>query len=42
VGSPRSEAELRQMIANAGYLRGATVTAEELEAQRVAREILGT
>lgn len=42
VRSPRSEAELRQMIANAGYLRGATVTAEELEAQRVAREILGT
>jgi 5-methylcytosine-specific restriction protein A len=41
VGSPRSEAELRQLIANAGYLRGATVTAEELEAQRVAREILG-
>ena len=42
VGSPRTEAELRQMIAGAGYLRGATVTPEELEAQRVAREILGT
>jgi 5-methylcytosine-specific restriction protein A len=42
VHSPRSEAELRQMIAGAGYLRGATVTPEELEAQRVAREILGT
>jgi 5-methylcytosine-specific restriction protein A len=42
VSSPRSEAELRQMIADAGYLRGATVTPEELEAQRAAREILGT
>lgn len=42
VGSPRTEAELRHMIANAGYLRGATVTPEELEAQRLAREILGT
>lgn len=42
VGSPRTEAELRRMIAQAGYLRGATVSAEELEAQRVAREILGT
>ena len=42
VGSPRTEAELRQMIAGAGYLRGATVTPEELEAQRAAREILGT
>jgi len=42
VASPRSEAELRQMLAHAGYLRGATLTAEELEAQRVAREILGT
>ncbi|HJV98623.1 MAG TPA: HNH endonuclease [Arthrobacter sp.] len=42
VRSPRSEAELRQLIANAGYLRGATVTPEELEAQRAAREILGT
>jgi 5-methylcytosine-specific restriction protein A len=42
VSSPRSEAELRQMIAHAGYLRGATVTPEELEAQRAAREILGT
>jgi 5-methylcytosine-specific restriction protein A len=42
VSSPRSEAELRQMIANAGYLRGATVTPEQLEAQRAARKILDT
>jgi 5-methylcytosine-specific restriction protein A len=41
VGSPRSVAELRQNIASAGYLRGTTVTAEALEAQRAAREILG-
>ncbi|TAP44537.1 HNH endonuclease [Arthrobacter sp. S39] len=41
VSSPRSEAELRHLIAAAGYLRGTTVTPEELEAQRAAREILG-
>ena len=41
VSSPRTEAELRHIIATAGYLRGTTVTPEELEAQRVAREILG-
>ncbi|MET3719293.1 HNH endonuclease [Arthrobacter sp. UYEF21] len=41
VSSPRSEAELRQIIANAGYLRGTTVTPEELEAQRVGFEVLG-
>ena len=41
VSSPRSEAELRHLITTAGYLRGTTVTPEELEAQRVAREILG-
>lgn len=41
VSSPRSEAELRHIIAAAGYLRGTTVTPEELEAQRAAREILG-
>ena len=41
VSSPRSEAELRHLIAAAGYLRGNTVTPEELEAQRAAREILG-
>ncbi|WP_066286466.1 HNH endonuclease [Arthrobacter sp. B6] len=41
VSSPRSEAELRRIIANAGYLRGTTVTPEQLEAQRAAREILG-
>jgi 5-methylcytosine-specific restriction protein A len=41
VRSPRSVAELRQILANAGYLRGTTVTSEELEAQRVAREVLG-
>lgn len=41
VSSPRSEAELRHLIAAAGYLRGTTVAPEELEAQRAAREILG-
>lgn len=41
VGSPRTEAELRHIIAGAGYLRGNTVGPEELEAQRIAREILG-
>ncbi|MDR6415475.1 HNH endonuclease [Pseudarthrobacter sulfonivorans] len=41
VSSPRSVAELRQIIASAGYVRGTTVTSEELEAQRIAREVLG-
>ena len=41
VGTPRSAVELRQIIAGSGFLRGTTVSAEELEAQRVAREILG-
>lgn len=41
VGPPRTEAELRHIIASAGYLRGNTVSPEELEAQRIAREILG-
>ncbi len=40
-GSPRSVAELRQLLGNAGYLQGTTVSPEELEAQRAAREILG-
>jgi 5-methylcytosine-specific restriction protein A len=41
VGIPRSIVELRQIIADSGFLRGTTVSPEELEAQRVAREILG-
>lgn len=41
VGTPRTETELRRMIAAAGFLRGTTVSQEELEAQRAAREILG-
>lgn len=41
VGIPRSLVELRQIIADSGYLRGTTVSPEELEAQRIAREILG-
>ncbi len=41
VSSPRSVAELRQILASAGYVRGTTVTSEELEAQRIAREVLG-
>lgn len=42
VGTPRSVAELRRIISEAGYLRGSTVSPEELEAQREARRILGT
>jgi 5-methylcytosine-specific restriction protein A len=42
VNTARTEAELRQIMANAGYLRGNTVTPAELDAQRVAREVLGT
>ena len=41
VGTPRTVAELRRIIADAGFLRGATVTEEQLEAQRQARELLG-
>jgi 5-methylcytosine-specific restriction protein A len=41
VNAARTEVELRQAIANAGYLRGETASPEELEAQRIAREILG-
>jgi 5-methylcytosine-specific restriction protein A len=42
VNPPRTEAELRQIMATAGFLRGTTVAPEEIEAQRAAREILGT
>lgn len=42
VGTPRTVAELRRIIAEAGYLRGSSVSPEELEAQREARRILGT
>ena len=41
VSTPRTVAELRRIIADAGFLRGAIVTADQLEAQRLAREILG-
>jgi 5-methylcytosine-specific restriction protein A len=41
VSNARTEVELRRAMANAGYLRGSTVPPEELEAQRIAREILG-
>lgn len=41
VSTPRTVAELRRIIADAGFLRGSVVTAEQLEAQRQAREILG-
>ena len=41
VGTPRTVAELRRIIADAGFLRGSTVTDEQLEAQRQARELLG-
>ena len=40
VATPRTVAELRQLITGAGYLAGQTVTPEELEAQRDARRIL--
>ena len=40
VGTPRTVAELKQLMAGAGYLAGQTVTPEELEAQRDARRIL--
>ena len=41
VSTPRTVAELRRMIADAGFLRGSIVTVEQLEAQRQARELLG-
>ncbi|WCI09584.1 HNH endonuclease [Arthrobacter sp. OVS8] len=41
VGTPRTVAELRRIIGDAGFLRGTTVSPEELEAQRAARELLG-
>ena len=41
VGTPRTVAELRRIIADAGFLRGSAVTDEQLEAQRQARELLG-
>ncbi len=40
VATPLTVAELRHLIAGAGYLAGQTVTPEELEAQRDARRIL--
>lgn len=40
-GAPRTVAELRGLIAAAGFLAGTTVTAHELEAEREARRILG-
>jgi len=41
VGTPRTVAQLRRIIGDAGFLRGSTVTDEHLEAQRQARELLG-
>ena len=41
VGVPRTVAELRRVIGAAGFLRGATVSDDQLEAQRHARELLG-
>ncbi|KUM37043.1 HNH endonuclease [Arthrobacter sp. EPSL27] len=41
VATPRTVAELRRIIADAGFLPGATVTDEQLEAQRQARQLLG-
>ena len=41
VGTPRTVAELRRIIGDAGFLHGTTVSPEELEAQRAARELLG-
>lgn len=41
VNTARTEVELRRAMANSGHLRGSTVSPEELEAQRIAREILG-
>lgn len=41
VSTPRTVAELRRIIGDAGFLRGSTVSPGELEAQREARELLG-
>ena len=41
VDNPRTVAELRRIIGGAGFLRGSTVSDEQLEAQRQARELLG-
>jgi 5-methylcytosine-specific restriction protein A len=40
VSTPRTVAELRRIIAGAGFLAGATVSPEELEAEREARRML--
>lgn len=40
VGTPRTAAELRRIIAGAGFLAGATVSPAELEAERAARRML--
>jgi 5-methylcytosine-specific restriction protein A len=40
VGTPRSVAELRRIMAAAGFLAGQEVTPEQLQAQRDARRIL--
>ncbi len=41
VSAARTVAELRRIIAGAGFLRGSRVTPEQLEAERQARELLG-
>ncbi|UZX02279.1 HNH endonuclease [Arthrobacter sp. CDRTa11] len=41
VSTPRTEGELRRVLAAAGFLRGTTVSVAELEAERAAKEILG-
>ena len=41
VSTPRTVAELRRIIGDAGFLRGSIVTDAQLEAQRQARELLG-
>jgi 5-methylcytosine-specific restriction protein A len=41
LGTPRTVAELRRIIGDAGFLPGTTVSPEELAAQRAARELLG-
>jgi 5-methylcytosine-specific restriction protein A len=40
VRTPRTVAELRRIMADAGYLAGQTLTAQELQAQQDARRIL--
>lgn len=42
VSTPRTEVELRRAMASAGFLRGTATSPGQLEAERVAREILGT